>query len=273
MPLAHRREAWCLRAAPTAPPGLAPPHGLTRRQPSQKAAPHCVGCTARSVQHRAHSQLLPPARTAAVPRALAAREAQRAAGWRHRGLAARSGGGARRRGATRQRRRCTDDSQSSVALAPGKGGSQRTHHVSAASTPNRSAPGSAPRRTLVARSSSTAGAAGRLPGRGGSSDAGRASSSSAAALPRFAASANGAEGALGPALFSVGATKLFKQNVSASGARPAGGGSAGATERRRDPPYMAPERARGVRTFEFGNFTRSLLMSCCFSYGRRAVER
>ena len=151
--------------------------------------------------------------------------------------------------------------------------SQRTHHVSAASSPNRSAPGSAPRRTLVARSSSAAGAAGRLPGRGGSPDAGRASSSSAAAWPRFAASANGAEGALGPALFSVGATKLFKQNVSASGARPAGGGSAGATERRRDPPYMAPERARGVRTFEFGNFTRSLLMSCCFSYGRRAVER
>lgn len=57
---------------------------------------------------------------------------------------------------------------------------QQTHHVSAASKPNRSAPGSAPRRTLVARSS-TAGAAGRLLGRGGSSNVGRASSSSAAA--------------------------------------------------------------------------------------------
>jgi len=58
---------------------------------------------------------------------------------------------------------------------------------------------------------------------------------------------NGAGGAVGPALFrSVGATKLFKAKASASGTRPAAGGSAEATERRREPPFMTPERARGV---------------------------
>ena len=107
--VAHRRGAGCPQAAQAAPPGLAPPHGLWHRQPSQEVAPRCVGCTAQSVQRRARSQLLPPARTAAVTRALAARVAQRAVQRRHRGLAIRSGGGARRRGATRQRRRCTDE--------------------------------------------------------------------------------------------------------------------------------------------------------------------